>query len=159
MYNSPSCPLLFSPPLLSSPLLSFYFPLPSSPLLSSHLLSPPLPSPPLLSSPLIFSLDSCKLLVETDSLPHFSPSLLSHCALVHCDSSVMTSDAIVDTWLDRAPVQHNLSAMRSAICLPALYHCNCQSDCQFTCLPINLSTCLSMFTYLVVCLLVQLPFG
>lgn len=59
---------------------------------------------------------SCKLLVETSSISHLTPSLISHCALVHCDSSVMTFDTIVDTWLDKAPVQHNLSAMRS-VCL------------------------------------------
>lgn len=74
---------------------------------------PPL-SPPIrifLSSPA-----SCKLLVETSSISHLTPSLLSHCALVHCDSSVLTFDTIIDTWLDKAPVQHNLSAMRS-VCL------------------------------------------
>ena len=59
---------------------------------------------------------SCKLLVETSSISHLTPSLISHCALVHCDSSVLTFDTIVDTWLDKAPVQHNLSAMRS-VCL------------------------------------------
>ena len=76
---------------------------------------------PSLLSPLLFVLflsfpDSCKLLVETSSISHLTPSLISHCALVHCESSVMTFDTIVDTWLDKAPMQHNLSAMRS-VCL------------------------------------------
>lgn len=77
--------------------------------------------PSLLSPLLLFVLflsfpDSCKLLVETSSISHLTPSLISHCALVHCESSVMTFDVIVDTWLDKAPMQHNLSAMRS-VCL------------------------------------------
>ena len=76
------------------------------------------PIPPLFPPIHIFlsSPASCKLLVETSSISHLTPSLISHCALVHCDSSVMTFDTIVDTWLDKAPVQHNLSAMRS-VCL------------------------------------------
>ena len=72
---------------------------------------------PLLLFVLFFSFqDSCKLLVETSSISYLTPSLISHCALVHCESSVMMFDTIVDTWLDKAPMQHNLSAMRS-VCL------------------------------------------
>ena len=99
---------------LSCCISSFHF-------LSSLPLHSFLASFPSLLSPLLFVLflsfpDSCKLLVETSSISHLTPSLISHCALVHCESSVMTFDTIVDTWLDKAPMQHNLSAMRS-VCL------------------------------------------
>ena len=55
---------------------------------------------------------SCQLLVETTTLNQMAPSLIAHSALLHFSEGVLTLDAVVDTWLDRAPTQHNLSAMR-----------------------------------------------
>ena len=96
-------------------IFSFHF-LSSLPLHSFLASFPSLLSPLLLFVLFLSFPDSCKLLVETSSISHLTPSLISHCALVHCESSVMTFDTIVDTWLDKAPMQHNLSAMRS-VCL------------------------------------------
>ena len=46
-------------------------------------------------------------------LTHLTPSLLSHLSsLIHFSRDILSYEAIVDTWLDRAPTQHNLSAMR-----------------------------------------------
>ena len=46
-------------------------------------------------------------------LTHLTPSLLSHSnSLIHFSRDILSYEAIVDTWLDRAPTQHNLSAMR-----------------------------------------------
>ena len=55
---------------------------------------------------------SCQILVETSVLSEMTPSLLSHSALLHFNSGVVPFDAVVDTWLDRAPTQHNLSPLR-----------------------------------------------
>lgn len=56
---------------------------------------------------------SCWLIVETTMLTHLTPSLLSHSnSLIHFSRDILSYEAIVDTWLDRAPTQHNLSAMR-----------------------------------------------
>ncbi len=55
---------------------------------------------------------SCQVLVETNSLAELSPSFIAHSPLLYFSGGVLTFDAVVDTWLDRAPTQHNLSAMR-----------------------------------------------
>lgn len=61
---------------------------------------------------LLHVVGSCWLLLETPRLTHITPSLLSHSTLLHFSRGILSYEAIVDTWLDRAPTQHNLSAMR-----------------------------------------------
>ena len=60
---------------------------------------------------------SCWLILESPKLTHFTPSLLSHSSLVHFSRDILSYEAVVDTWLDRAPTQHNLSAMRYTLIL------------------------------------------
>lgn len=55
---------------------------------------------------------SCQLIIESPSLDHMMPSLVSSSSLVHCSKGILTSSVLVNTWLDRAPTQHNLSAIR-----------------------------------------------
>lgn len=55
---------------------------------------------------------SCQLIVESPSLDHVIPSLLSSSSLVHCSRDTLSFNAVINTWLDKAPTQHNLSAIR-----------------------------------------------
>lgn len=55
---------------------------------------------------------SCRLIVELPSLDCTSPALLSFASLVHCSGDMLSYNAVINTWLDRAPMQHNLSAIR-----------------------------------------------
>lgn len=54
---------------------------------------------------------SCQLIVESPSLDHVTPSLLSSSSLVHCSRDTLSFNAVINTWLDKAPTQHNLSAI------------------------------------------------
>lgn len=55
---------------------------------------------------------SCQVIVECSLLDHISPSLLSSFSrLVHCSRETLSFNTVVNTWLDRAPTTHNLSAI------------------------------------------------
>jgi len=54
---------------------------------------------------------SCKLIVETQSLDHATPSLL-HTSMLHFSRETISFKALVNTWLDKAPTRHNLSSTR-----------------------------------------------
>ena len=56
--------------------------------------------------------ESCQVIVESSLLDHVTPSLLRSCALVHCSRDTLSFNTLVNTWLDRAPTQHNISAIR-----------------------------------------------
>ena len=58
---------------------------------------------------------SCRLIVELPSLDYTSPALLSFASLVHCSGDTLSYNAVINTWLDRAPTQHNLSAIRQVL--------------------------------------------
>ena len=51
----------------------------------------------------------CKIIIETLTLDHCTPSL-TWSSVVHCSRATVSSCALVDTWLDRAYSQYNLSA-------------------------------------------------
>ena len=55
---------------------------------------------------------SCQLIVESTALDFATPSLLSTVSLIHFSGNTITYNTVIDTWLDRAPTQHNLSAIR-----------------------------------------------
>ena len=55
---------------------------------------------------------SCRLLLKPGALPSLSPGLLGSCGLLHWSCDTLTHEMLLDSWLDRAPTQHDLSAMR-----------------------------------------------
>lgn len=55
---------------------------------------------------------SCQLIVECPTLSCASPSLLSFSSILHYGGDTLSYSALVDTWLERAPTQHNLSLIR-----------------------------------------------
>ena len=67
---------------------------------------------PLANGEMIALPPSCHLLLETPTLTNLTPSLLSQASLLHYNVEVLSFEAMVDTWLDRAPIQHNLSTAR-----------------------------------------------
>ena len=64
------------------------------------------------SQSIVCPIGSCWLLLETPKLTHATPSLLSNSIMIHFSRDILTYESIVDSWLDGAPTQHNLSAMR-----------------------------------------------
>ena len=52
---------------------------------------------------------TCKLIVETQTLDHATPSLLCT-SILYCSRETVSYKALVNTWLDKAPTQHNLSS-------------------------------------------------
>ena len=54
-----------------------------------------------------YMLDHCRLLIETPSLEMLTPSLLLHCAVLHCHSLFRYED-VITTWLQRASILHDL---------------------------------------------------
>lgn len=55
---------------------------------------------------------TCRLLLKPGSLPSLSPALVGSCALLHWSCDTLTPEMLVDSWLDRAPTQHDLTGMR-----------------------------------------------
>lgn len=60
---------------------------------------------------------SCRLLLKPGPLPSLSPGLLGSCGLLHWSFDTLTHEMLVDSWLDRAPTQHDLSALRYSLVL------------------------------------------
>ena len=52
---------------------------------------------------------SCKIIVEALTLNNATPSA-EWSSMIHCNKETLSSSALVDSWLERACVQHNLSA-------------------------------------------------
>ncbi len=82
------------------------------------------------------------MLVETNSLAELSPSLIAHSPLLYFSGGVLTFDAVVDTWLDKAPTQHNLSAMRYVqyTHIDSLFPCM-SIFCLYVCMCIIICVC------------------
>lgn len=55
---------------------------------------------------------SCQLIVECPTLDCATPPLLSSSSLLHYGGDTLSYSALVNTWLERAPTQHNLSLIR-----------------------------------------------
>ena len=61
----------------------------------------------------LFFAACCQLLFETDSVDALCPSLLHHTAILYYKGGgVVSYEALINTWLERAPTHHNLTSMR-----------------------------------------------
>lgn len=55
---------------------------------------------------------SCRLLLKPGPVPPLSPGLLGSCGLLHWSHDTLTYDMLIDSWLEKAPTQHDLNRMR-----------------------------------------------
>ena len=55
---------------------------------------------------------SCRLLLKPAGVTSLHPALVGRCGFLHWGGETVTTDLLVESWLDRAPTQHDLSAMR-----------------------------------------------
>ena len=81
---------------------------------------------------------NCRLLLKPGPLATLSPGLVGYCGLLHWSSETLAHDMLVDSWLDKAPTQHDLTGMRyirviisTALEHPPLQHllpCQCSAN-------------------------------
>lgn len=55
---------------------------------------------------------NCRLLLKPGPLSTLSPGLVGYCGFLHWSSGTLTHHMLVDSWLDKAPTQHDLTGMR-----------------------------------------------
>lgn len=55
---------------------------------------------------------SCRLLLKPAGVTSLHPALVGRSGFLHWGGEMVTTELLVESWLDRAPTQHDLSAMR-----------------------------------------------
>ena len=91
---------------------------------------------------------NCHLLLKPGHLLSLSPALAGSCGLLHWSRDTLNYQMLVESWLDRAPTQHDLSGMRSTLYRHHLMH---HDTVDMIVMSISLSLSLSLSLSVCVC--------